>query len=105
MLHERRAPFVTAKRYREWVAPLEKHPGVTVPDGPIGARLLWKSVNGDKTVPLNIDIGGSAGSSVYDPARGVKLKVFRAKGSGRRPARGKARRPGLREQAPGRACA
>jgi hypothetical protein len=87
--------FVIAKRYGAWLAPLEKHPGITVPDGPTGARLLWKSVNGDKTVPLNIDIGGSAGSSVYDQARGLKLKVFALNGSEKSVARDKSGRLGF----------
>lgn len=69
-----------AKRYGYWVAPVEKHPGKQVPDGPAAAGLIFKAVDGDTSVPIGIDVIG-VGSSAYDHARGLSLNAIALNGS------------------------
>lgn len=66
------AEFVIAKRFDNWVAPLEPHPGVAVKDGAAGAALLFHATRGKLDTPIGIDVIGSAGSSVYDHAKELK---------------------------------
>lgn len=67
--------FVIAKRYDNWVAPLLAYPATSAPDGQRGAQLVYKALGGDKTIPVQIDIIGSAGSSVYDQCRDLGLRA------------------------------
>lgn len=67
-----RDEFVICKRHGHWFG-LEVHQGSEAPDGQAGAALLYASVGGDTNMPIQIDIIGTAGSSVYDQARGLGL--------------------------------
>jgi hypothetical protein len=67
--------FVIAKRHGAWVAPLLAYPGTAAPDGPKGAALVFRAIGGRQDVPVNIDIIGSAGSSVYDHCLGLNLQA------------------------------
>ena len=73
--------FAIALRYGEFFDRLITYPGSAAKDGVIGAQYLSKAVGGDRSVPINIDIGGSAGSSVYDHAKGLKLSARALDGS------------------------
>lgn len=64
-----RDKFVISKRYGHWFAPLIKHPGKTVDDGPKGAALVVAAHEGDAYV--NVDVIG-IGSSVYDVLKGLR---------------------------------
>lgn len=75
------AEFVIAKRHGHWVNKLEVHAATAAPDGAAGAGLLFKSLEGNADIPIQIDIIGSAGSSVFDHARGLKLKAIEMNGS------------------------
>ena len=84
--------FVVAKRHDEWVAPLEKHGAKEAPDGEAGARIVFQSVQAHGKIPVQIDIIGSAGSSVYDfaarigvwaVAMNANVKSFRRDRSGK----------------------
>ncbi len=56
-----------AKLYHEWFE-LITYPGVQVPDGPTGARLVLKAALNDDPAPIFVDVIG-IGSSVYDSLR------------------------------------
>lgn len=75
--------FVVAKRYEDWIAPLDVHQAKAAPDGQAGARIVWRSllVDGHPPVPVQVDIGGSAGSSVYDFARQLGLRAVALNGA------------------------
>lgn len=60
--------FVVARLYTDWVDELSLYAAKEAMDGIAGANLVFKSV-GDLNVIVQIDIGGSAGSSVYDQCR------------------------------------
>ena len=87
--------FVIAKRFDTWIAPLEKHDGTEAPDGGKGARLIHQSVDGDRTVPIAIDVGGAAGSSVYDQCGDLHLNVSALNGSERSEGRDKSGKLGF----------
>lgn len=57
--------FAIAGWYGNWVAPVETWPGVAVPDGPAGAALVLRAIEGVSDVVVGIDVIG-IGSSVYD---------------------------------------
>ena len=65
---------VLARRYGTWVGPLEKHAGVTTPDGGSVAALIAKALVQDPEVIANLDIIG-VGSSGYDISNTAGLKV------------------------------
>lgn len=73
--------FAMAKRYDNYIAGLIVHPAKAAPFGQDGAKLVAQAVGHDKTVPIGIDIGGSAGSSVFDQARDLQLKAIALNGS------------------------
>lgn len=73
--------FVTALRYGPWVAPLDVHAASEAPDGPAGAALVWAAIGGRRDVPVQIDIIGTAGASVYDHAVGLSLMAIPLNGS------------------------
>lgn len=74
--------FVIAKRYDDWVAPLVIHAASEAPDGPTGALLVYRAMDGDrKDVPVQVDVIGSAGSSVYDHAKSLGLQVVALNGA------------------------
>jgi hypothetical protein len=56
---------VFSKRYDNWFAPLESHPGSATPDGPTVEALLVLSLDGERDALINVDVIG-VGSSVYD---------------------------------------
>lgn len=87
--------FVVAKRYDNWVAPLDVYPAKAAPDGRSGAQLVFKSIGGDTTVPVRIDIGGSAGSSVYDYARDFNIAAIAMNGSMKTKERDKSKKLGF----------
>lgn len=89
------AEFVIAKRHAQWLAPLERHPGALMPDGPTGAAAIVKTIGGDREVPVQIDIIGSAGSSVYDQAKILGVNAFGLNGSEASPALDKSGRLGF----------
>lgn len=73
------AQMVIAPRYRNWFAPLIKHPGKTVPDGLTAATLVANEVQARAIV--NIDIGG-IGTSPYDSIVALKtIRVFGLNGA------------------------
>ncbi|HYW90322.1 MAG TPA: terminase [Chloroflexota bacterium] len=57
---------VLARRWAQWFAPLERHPGRDTPDGNEGARLVLAALADGGTA--NVDVIG-VGASVYDLAR------------------------------------
>ena len=81
--------FVVARRHDNWVAPLDVHPATAAPDGQRGAAIVYRSIGGARGVPVQIDIIGSAGSSVYDQCRDLKIKAVAMNGSKRSKARDK----------------
>jgi hypothetical protein len=65
--------FVIAHRHGHWIGPLEKHAAKEAMDGLEGAALVFKSLAGRADIPTQIDILGTAGSSVYDQAKVLGL--------------------------------
>lgn len=68
--------FCMAKRYDNWFGPVIRHEGREAPDGDAGAALVMLALGrGQETehTDILIDVIGSAGSSVYDTARKMKL--------------------------------
>lgn len=69
---------VLARRYREWFARLEKHPGRTTPDGHATAALITLALTRgdirDKGAAVNIDAIGY-GASAYDLVKGKFPRV------------------------------
>jgi hypothetical protein len=65
---------VIARRYRNWYAPLLKHPGKSTPDGPAVVALILPLALERKEAPVNIDVIG-VGASVYDIARQQKINA------------------------------
>lgn len=68
--------MVIAPRYSNWFAPLVKHPGKSIPDGPTAASAVVRELGGDKEVRILLDIIG-IGSSAYDI---LKSQGFRIRG-------------------------
>jgi hypothetical protein len=56
---------VNARRYGEWIAPLDIQPGKAMPDGPHVAAFVILCLGKDKTSPVAIDVS-MIGSSPYD---------------------------------------
>lgn len=56
---------VFAPRYDNWFAPLVKHEGADVPDGPAVAGLIIQALGGQVDALINVDVIG-IGASVYD---------------------------------------
>jgi hypothetical protein len=61
---------VLAKRYGQWVAPLERHPGSETPNGPLVAALVESALTGQGQAQINVDVLG-VGTSVYDILAGA----------------------------------
>lgn len=59
---------VIAKRYGNWFAELEKHPGKSTPDGQAVAGLVMAAIEGRPEI--NVDVIG-VGSSVYDQLKAI----------------------------------
>lgn len=59
---------VIARLFGNWLAPLDKYPGVSTPNGPTVAALAVPYVQ--KGVPINVDVIG-VGSSAYDTLKGM----------------------------------
>jgi hypothetical protein len=55
-----------AKRYANWFAPVQRHPGKTTPDGPAVAGLVAPEIEGSAYV--NVDVIG-VGAAVFDAMR------------------------------------
>lgn len=70
---------IICRRFGEWFAPLEKHPGKTTPDGPAVAALTVKAL-GELRVPVNIDAIG-VGTSPLDILKGNGVAVHEFNGS------------------------
>ena len=68
--------MVIAPRCGNWFAPLVKHPGKTIPDGPTAASAVVRELGGDRKVRILLDIIG-IGSSAYDI---LKSQGFRIRG-------------------------
>lgn len=77
------AEFAMAPRHGHWIGPLVIHQGVEAKTGVEGAQLVWRAIGGDSAVPVQIDVIGSAGSSVFDHAVGLKLRAISMNGSER----------------------
>lgn len=71
--------FVTALLRVDWIG-FKARPAKAAPDGITGAQLLARDVM-DLDIPVQIDIGGSAGSSVYDQARVLGMSAVAINGS------------------------
>lgn len=54
---------VIARFYGQWLAPIDKYPGISTPDGPTAAALVIPYAAPE--VPINVDVIG-VGGSVYD---------------------------------------
>lgn len=65
--------MIVSERYDNWFAPLAKHPGKTVPDGPAAAALIVK-IPGSADACINVDVIG-IGSSAYDSLAAQNLNV------------------------------
>lgn len=87
--------FAIAKRHDNWFAPIIKHEGIDARNGIVGARLVWDAVDGDTTIPIGIDVGGAAGSSVYDQSTVMGLKAYAMNGSEASTARDKSGKLGF----------
>jgi hypothetical protein len=71
---------VIAKRIRNWYFPLEKHPGITIEDGPQMVTLIIESMNlqsvpGNWKTEVKLDVL-NAGWSVYDGCKSVGLEML-----------------------------
>ncbi len=64
-----KAQFLISKRYGNWFAPLIKHKGISVPDGPTGAKVTLDCH--EDGAAINVDVIG-IGSSVYDSLKDVE---------------------------------
>lgn len=87
--------FVVAKRYDNWIAPLDVHPAKAAPDGAKGAALVATAIEHKLGTPVGIDVGGSAGPSVYDHAVALKLAAVALNGSQQSTARDKSGKLGF----------
>jgi hypothetical protein len=67
------AKTVLAKRYGRRLAPLEKHPGQSTPDGPAVASLVVTAL-GDERAPVHLDPLG-VGTSPLDILRATEIDV------------------------------
>jgi hypothetical protein len=95
-----KAEFAIGLCYDAWVD-LKVHQATEAPDGFAGANLVFSAVQaagGDLTTPVQIDIIGTAGSSVYDQARALKLSVVDMNGSERSEARDRSGKLGFFNQ-------
>lgn len=88
--------FVIAKRFDNWIAPLVKHAATDAPDGQTGAQLVYQAAGG--AVPIGIDVGGSAGPSVFDQARANQMNVVALDGSRKSTRRDKTGKLGFRNK-------
>lgn len=88
---------VLARRYGTWVAPLEKHPGKTTPDGASVAALIAKALHdtAEDEVNANVDIIG-VGSSGFDIANDAGLRVVAINFAAGTKAKDKAKRLDMR---------
>jgi hypothetical protein len=86
--------FVQAPRYGHWIEPLLVEEGRAAPDGLAGANLIVKAVH-RAGVPVLIDVIGSAGSSVYDQARSMKIRAVAMNGAAASRARDKSGKVGF----------
>lgn len=71
---------IIAKRIRNWYFPLQKHPGMTIEDGPALVSLIIGSmelqrVPGNWEAEVKVDVL-NAGWSVYDGLKGANLEVY-----------------------------
>lgn len=73
--------FAIALRHGAWIGPLAVYQGVETADSIKGAGLIFKAVGGNTGLPIQIDIGGSAGPAVHDQARVLGLYVVAMDGS------------------------
>jgi hypothetical protein len=65
---------ILAPRWGTFFGAVDKHPGITTPDGPAVAALVAAKV-GDSLAHVMIDVGG-IGSSAYDSIARSKIMVF-----------------------------
>jgi len=80
--------FVLAPRYDNYIGPLIIHAAKEAPTGADGAGLIVKTLRG-RAATVAIDVIGSAGSSVFDHARDLRLRAVALNGSERSEARDK----------------
>ncbi len=76
-----RDKFCVAKRYGYWIDRVVKYDAKLAPDGASGVGLILQALGSEHAQTVNVDIGGAAGSSVYDHARELKLPVIALDGS------------------------
>lgn len=86
--------FVITPVRESWVAEQIIHPAKAAPDGKSGALLIMNAVDGDREVPVQIDLGG-VGVSVYDYAKDFQLKAVAMDGSRKSRTRAKGTRLGF----------
>jgi hypothetical protein len=87
--------FVIAPRHDAWVAPLLVHPGKAVPDGPTGAALVARVLDGQVTTPVQVDSGG-IGAATVDALRALTgLRVVALNGAEKSRVRDKSGRYGF----------
>lgn len=100
--------FVIAPRHDAFVDTLVVHPATAAPDGQTGAALVSREAltrtrelvserqpHPERSVPICIDIGGAAGSSVFDHVRELLLEAIALNGSERSEKRDKSGRLGF----------
>ena len=73
--------FSVAKRRGAWIDPLVKHSPKEAPTGDRGASLIFGDVGGDRHGPIQVDVIGTAGGSVYDHCVGLGLRAVAMNGS------------------------
>ena len=75
--------FVIAKRRRQWFDELVIHAAKEAKDGQTGAALVYRAVGGSDSldVPIQIDLGGQSGPSVYDHCGHLNMFVVGLDGS------------------------
>ena len=61
--------FVITEKRGNWVAPQYIHSAKEAPDGASGAKLILQAVGMAESIPVQVDVGGEAGPSVYDNLR------------------------------------
>ena len=75
--------FVIAKRHQQWIDKLNVHSAKEAKDGQAGAVLIYRAIGGSDShdVPVQIDLGGGSGPSVYDHCRGLHMRAVGLDGS------------------------
>jgi hypothetical protein len=70
------AKTILARRRRNWIDRLEKHPGSSTPNGPKVVSLIVNALKENPNAVVNIDVIG-VGAAVYDACAGIRgMRVY-----------------------------